>query len=319
MQPIRSTFADTICPDLLVGLTVSDDAAVYKINEDTAIIQTLDFFTPIVDDPYDYGSIAAANSLSDVYAMGGEVILALNICGFPSCLPLDVLKEILLGGAQKVKEANGILVGGHTIEDNEPKYGLSVTGKVHPDRILTKGGAKSGDILVLSKPLGTGIITTAGKAKQAKQEHITQAIVSMKKLNKNAASFYQEVGVHACTDITGFSIIGHSLEIAEKSDVTIHLDFRDIPFLDGAKEYAGEWLFPAGSSTNEKCYRNNITFHDISPEIQQLLFTPETSGGLIAAVAPDKIEKLMDLFEKNNEQCCVVGRVAEGKPHIVVA
>ena len=204
LRPLRDLFHAEDYPSLLVGLNVADDAAIYQINEEVAVIQTLDFFTPVVDDPYDYGAIAAANACSDVYAMGGEVVLALNICGFPTTLPPTTISEILRGGAEKVKEAGGVIAGGHTIDDDEPKYGLAVMGLVHPQRILTKGGGQPGDTLLLTKPLGVGIITTAFKADAADPAHLATAVTSMKRLNRRAAQLLREVGLHACTDITGF-------------------------------------------------------------------------------------------------------------------
>jgi selenide,water dikinase len=301
-------------PELLVGLDVSDDAAVYKINDEVAVIQTLDFFTPVVDDAYDYGAIAAANSMSDVYAMGGEVVLALNICGFPPDLPPEIISEILLGGAEKVAEAGGALAGGHTVDAKEPTYGLSVMGLVHPDHVLTKGGARPGDALVLTKPLGVGIITTVLKAGIAGPDHVAAAVASMKKLNQQAARFIQQVGVHACTDVTGFALLGHGYEMAERSDARFRFYFDRVPFLDGAKQYADDNLFPGGSCRNQDAYEQWVDFAPgISEEMQLLLFTPETSGGLLVAVSPDRLEKLSALFAKAAHPCWVIGDVVEGE------
>ena len=301
-------------PELLVGLEVSDDAAVYKINDEVAVIQTLDFFTPVVDDAYDYGAIAAANAMSDIYAMGGEVALALNICGFPADLPPEIISEILLGGAEKVAEAGGALAGGHTVDAQEPTYGLSVMGLVHPDHVLTKGGARPGDALVLTKPLGVGIITTVLKAGIADPDHVTAAVASMKKLNQQAAQFIQQVGVHACTDITGFALLGHSYEMAERSDARFRLYFDRMPFLGGAKQYADDNLFPGGSSRNRDAYEQWVDFAPgISEEMQLLLFTPETSGGLLVAVSPDRLEMLSALFAKAAHPHWVIGEVVDGE------
>jgi selenide, water dikinase len=314
LRPLQNIFRAQDYPDLLVGLEISDDAAVYKISNDIAIIQTLDFFTPIVDDPYTYGAIAAANSMSDVYAMGGEVVLALNICGFPCGLPPEMITEILRGGAEKVREAGGIIAGGHTIDDKEPKYGLSVLGRIHPDHILTKAGAQPGDLLALTKPLGVGIITTAAKGEVADLSHVTAAIESMKKLNMTAARLLQQAGVHACTDITGFALLGHSCEMAEKSGVHLHFSLNQIPFLDGAKDYANEWLFPGGSTRNQQYYKHNVEFGaGISEEMQQLLFTPETSGGLLTAFPAYKAELIKALFAEAHHPFWIVGEVHEGK------
>ena len=313
LRPLQGLFPASQYPELLVGLEISDDAAVYRLTADVAIILTLDFFTPVVDDPYDYGAVAAANALSDVYAMGGQVAVALNICGFPSDLPSEIVTEILRGGAEKVREAGGVLAGGHTIADNEPKYGLAVMGLVHPDKILTKGGARPGDLLVLTKPLGVGIITTALKSGVADTGHVGPAIASMKKLNRRAAQLFQEIGVHACTDITGFALLGHGHEMAERSGARFIFQLDRIPFLDGAKQYAEAWLFPGGTCRNQQAYGRWVHFAPAIPEeMQQLLFTPETSGGLLAAVVPDKVDFLVDLFG-GEEDVWVIGEVADGE------
>ena len=318
LQPIKDIFKSQDFPELLIGLDVSDDAAVYKINDKTAIIHTLDFFTPVVDDPYDYGAIAAANSLSDVYAMGGEVRLALNICGFPPDLPQEIIIEILRGGAEKVAEAGAVLAGGHTINDKEPKYGLSVIGFVHPNEIITKSGAKPGDILILTKPLGVGVIATALKNDAVNPKHLEAAVKSMKKLNRKAAEILHQANAHACTDITGFSIIGHSNEIAEKSNVQICLNLKKLPFIEGAKEYAKKQLFPCGSRNNEEYYKHHVNFAPgIRKEIQMLLFTPETSGGLLVAVAPENLVTLLKKFDEEGENYWIVGVVKEGKGIVV--
>jgi selenide,water dikinase len=305
-------------PNLLVGLAVSDDAAVYKVSDELAIIQTLDFFPPVVDDPYDYGAIAAANAMSDIYAMGGEVVLALNINTFPPELPSAILTQILRGGGEKVAEAGGAVAGGHTVDDTEPKYGMSVMGVVHPDRVLTKAAAQPGDALILTKPLGVGIITTVLKAGIADPAHVGPAIESMKRLNRQASQLIQhsdlEGAVRACTDITGFALLGHSYEMAEKSGVQLRFTLAKLPFLDGAIEYADQWLFPAGTCSNERAYQHNVTFDaGIPEEVQQLLYTPETSGGLLAAVPPDRLETLLALFEQADHPCWVVGEVVEGE------
>ncbi len=301
-------------PDLLVGLEVSDDAAVYKINDNVAVIHTLDFFPPVVDAPYDYGAIAAANAMSDIYAMGGVVVLALNICGFPSELPSEIIAEILRGGAEKVAEAGGILAGGHTIDAKEPTYGLSVMGFVHPDRVLTKAGARPGDVLVLTKPLGVGIITTALKGQVADPAHVAAAVETMKKLNRDAARLVQQVGVNACTDVTGFALLGHGYEMAEKSGVRLRFYVDKLPFLDGAMQYAEDWLFPGGSCRNQQFYGQWVDFAPgISEEKQMLLFTPETSGGLLVAVPPEKLETLAALFADEGHPCWAVGEVLEGE------
>ncbi len=314
LRPLQNLFRAQDYPELLVGLEISDDAAVYKISDEIAVIQTLDFFTPVVDDAYDYGAIAAANAMSDVYAMGGQVALALNICGFPPNLPPEIISEILRGGAEKVREAGGVLAGGHTIDDNEPKYGLAVMGLIHPDRILTKAGARPGDVLALTKPLGVGIITTAAKGDAADPAHVAAAVESMKKLNRQAARLVQQIGVHACTDITGFALLGHGYEMAEKSGVRLRFHVDRLPFLEGAKGYAEQWLFPGGACRNQQCYERHVEFAPgISDEMRQLLFTPETSGGLLVAVPPDKVERLTALFASEGQACWIVGEVTEGQ------
>jgi len=301
-------------PELLVGLEVSDDAAVYRISDEVAVIQTLDFFTPVVDDPYDYGAIAAANAMSDVYAMGGEVVLALNICGFPPELPPEVVGEILRGGADKIVEAGGVLAGGHTIDAKEPTYGLSVMGLIHPDRVLTKAGARPGDVLVLTKPLGVGIVTTALKGEVADPAHVAAAVESMKALNRDAVRLIQRVGVHACTDVTGFALLGHGYEVAEKSGVRLRFHVEKLPFVKGAVGYAEQWLFPGGTCNNERAYEHAVHFAPgIPEEMQQLLYTPETSGGLLAAVPADRLGTLTTLFAEEAHPCWVVGEVMEGE------
>ena len=312
LRPLDGIFNAWDFPDLLVGMEISDDAAVYKISDEVAIIQTLDFFTPVVDDPYEYGAIAAANSMSDVYAMGGEVTLALNICGFPCGLDPEILTEILRGGAEKVREAGGIIAGGHTIDVKEPLYGLSVLGRAHPDKIFTKAAARPGDALILTKPLGVGVITTAAKGEAAAPAHVNGAIASMKKLNRDASRILQKIGVRAATDITGFALLGHASEMAEKSGVNLRFSLNAIPFLEGAKEYANQWLFPGGAGRNQKCYESRVEFaSDIPEEMRQLLFTPETSGGLLAAVPADKIALAENLFTEAGHAFWLVGEVRD--------
>jgi selenide,water dikinase len=301
-------------PNLLVGLETSDDAAVYRINDEVAIVQTIDFFTPIVDDPYDYGAIAAANAMSDVYAMGGEVTLALNVCGFPPDLPAGVVGEILLGGAEKIAEAGGVLAGGHTIDAKEPTYGLAVMGLVHPDRVWTKGGAQPGDALILTKPLGVGVVTTALKGGVADPAHVAEAVESMQRLNRDGARLIGQIGANACTDITGFALLGHALEMAHKGGVRLRFFFDKMPFVNGAVRYAEDNLFPGGSCNNQRAYEQHVDFEPgLSEEMQLLLFTPETSGGLLAAISPTRLETLLDLFTEADHPCWVVGEVTEGE------
>lgn len=299
--------------NLLVGLEHADDAAVYLIREETAIVFTIDFFTPIVDDPYDYGAIAAANAMSDVYAMGGEVVLALNVSCFPADLPLEIAREILRGGAEKVYEAGGVIAGGHTVEDREPKYGLAVMGLVHPDRITTKGGARPGDVLVLTKPLGVGIVTTALKSDVAEARSIAEAVASMARLNREAARATSGGAFHAVTDITGFGLLGHAWEMAERSGAGMRFKFEALPFVYGAQALADDWLFPAGANKNEAAYRSHVRFARLSTEMQMLLFTPETSGGLLVALPADEVDLFGSRCAALDQPYWVVGEVLEGE------
>jgi selenide,water dikinase len=313
LRPLEKMFHIERYPNLLVGLGTSDDAAVYKVGDEMAVIQTIDFFTPIVDDAYDYGAIAAANAMSDVYAMGGEVVLALNVCGFPPDLPAWVVGEILRGGADKIVEAGGVLAGGHTIDAKEPTYGLAVMGLIHPDCVWTKGGARPGDVLILTKPLGVGMVTTALKGGVADPGHVAEAVASMKRLNKQAAQLIGHCSATACTDITGFALLGHGYEMAQKGGVRLRFAFEQLPFVDGAAMYAEDNLFPGGSCNNQRAYARCVEFAPgLSEEMQLLLFTPETSGGLLAAVSPQKLGPLLDRFAEVDHPCWVVGDVAAG-------
>ena len=278
-------------PNLLVGLGSPDDAAVYRLNDEQALIQTVDFFTPIVDTPYEYGAIAAANALSDVYAMGGEVLFALNIAALPPDLPTDMMAEILRGGADVVRSVGAAIAGGHTIQDKEPKYGLAVTGLVHPDRILTKGGARPGDALVLTKPLGTGTITTALKRGLVAPAHLDAAIASMMRLNRAASQAAQAAGARSATDITGFGLIGHASEMAEAAGVRFRIRFDALPWLPGALGYAEAWVFAGGAHNNHAFYNPLVTYTRPVLDWQEtLLHDPQTSGGLLVAVAPERVD-----------------------------
>jgi selenide,water dikinase len=311
LRPLADMFQPEQFPQLLVGLgDLRDDAAVYRVSDDQAVIATVDFFTPIVDDPYTYGAIAATNALSDVYAMGGRVIMALNICCLSECLPPEVITEILRGGAEKVAEAGAVLVGGHSVDDREPKYGLVALGFVHPQRIWTKGGAHVGDALVLTKCLGVGIITTVLKAGAAEVEHVNGAVASMLKLNRRAAELLATVDVHACTDVTGFALLGHGSEMAGQSNACLRFNASALPFLPGAQEYADMWLFPGGTARNQQVYAPRVSFADgVAEELQQLLFTPETSGGLLAAIPAAQVPDLQARFQAAGEPLWVIGEV----------
>jgi len=295
-----------------VGLESPDDAAVYQIAEDKALIFTTDFFTPVVDDPYTYGAVAAANAMIDVYAMGGQVLLALSIAAFPPKLPGEVLGEIMRGAAEKVAEAGGVIAGGHTIDDDEPKFGLAVMGVVHPDRVGKKAGARPGDQLLLTKPLGVGIVTTAAKGDQADPAHVQAAIECMLELNARAADLIQRVGFHAVTDITGFGLLGHAYEMAAPSTVRFRFFFESLPFLPGAKDYADLWLFPGGSCNNQRTYEQHVDFSGLSEEMEMLLWTPETSGGLLVALPPAEADGLVELYRAAGEPVWHVGEVVEG-------
>lgn len=304
---------------MLVGLNSPDDAAVYRISDDQAIIFTTDFFTPVVDDPYTYGAVAAANAMSDVYAMGGQVILALSIAAFPPKLPASVISEILRGAAEKMAEAGGVIAGGHTIDDDEPKFGLAVMGTVHPSRVGRKGGARPGDRLLLTKPLGVGIITTAAKGDQADPVHLDGAIQSMLQLNRKAAELAQQVSFHAMTDITGFALLGHGYEMASHSGARLRFDFARLPFLEGARDYAEQWLFPGGTCNNERTFGEYVTFRGIAEEMQQLLYTPETSGGLLIALPPAEADRLEELCRQAGQSVWRIGQVVEGEGIDVVS
>jgi len=299
--------------NLIVGLDTSDDAAVYKINDDSAVILTMDFFTPVVDEPYMFGQVAAANSLSDVYAMGGKPLTAMNIVCFPNCLSIDVLGQILKGGADKVLEAGAVIAGGHSVEDNEPKYGLSVMGVVHPDKVVTNSGAKAGDVLILTKPLGLGILNTAIKADLLEAETINIAVNTMSYLNKDACEAMMIVGVNSCTDITGFGLLGHALEMAEGSQVTMEIWSDYIPIIKESLELARMGIIPGGAYKNESYIGDKVIFNnDIKQEIKDILYDPQTSGGLLISVSEDKSEKLMKLLkEKNKTSFNIIGKVKE--------
>ena len=291
-------------PNLLVGLGSPDDAAVYRLNDEQALIQTVDFFTPIVDTPYEYGAIAAANALSDVYAMGGEVLFALNIAALPPDLPTDMMAEILRGGADVVRSVGAAIAGGHTIQDKEPKYGLAVTGLVHPDRILTKGGARPGDALVLTKPLGTGTITTALKRGQVAPAHLDAAIASMMRLNRVASQAAQAAGARSATDITGFGLIGHASEMAEAAGVRFRIRFDALPWLPGALGYAEAWVFAGGAHNNHAFYNPLVTYTRPVLDWQEtLLHDPQTSGGLLVAVAPERLDVFLRVLRRARSAC----------------
>jgi len=299
-------------PDLLVGLEQADDAGVYRLTPEVALIQTVDFFTPVVNDPYQFGQIAAANALSDVYAMGGRPLTALNIAIFPlKTTPPEVLKAILKGGMDKVHEAGALLVGGHSVEGPEIIYGLAVTGVVHPDKILTKAGAKAGDHLVLTKPLGTGVIATALKGRAASPEAEAAAIEVMSRLNRDAAEALEGLAVHAVTDVTGFGLLGHGLELARASQAELTIYAGRVPILPWAREYAGMGLVPGGSHANRRfCEKHLQVDPGVSPVDLDLLSDAQTSGGLLVALAPVDAPVYLDrLQERGVAQAALIGEV----------
>ena len=279
-------------PNLLVGFDKSDDASVYKVTDELALVQTVDFFPPIDDDPYTFGQIAATNALSDVYAMGGEPKLALNIMAVPDSLPKEAVHALLRGGYDKVYEAGAIITGGHSILDDEPKYGLAVTGFVHPDRLLTNSGAKPGDVLFLTKPLGVGILTTAAKAELLEPEELRRVTVLMTTLNKGARDVMVKYRVHACTDVTGFGLLGHGLEMAQGSDTELHLQTAGLDFLPRALDFAGMGILPAGMYRNRSFAADFVEPGQVPLAVQDARYDPQTSGGLLIAVHPDDADAM---------------------------
>lgn len=304
-----------------MGIDTSDDAAVYKIDEDKAVILTTDFFTPIVDDPYTFGQIAAANSLSDVYAMGGRPITAMNIVCFPTCLPMNILKEILRGGADKVAEAGAIVVGGHSVEDEEPKFGLSVMGMVHPGKVTANSGAKPGDMLILTKPLGVGILNTAIKAGITDETTYKKAVESMSYLNRDACEAMMKAGINGCTDVTGFGLLGHAYEMAEASNVSLEIWSDYLPIIKESIGFAKMGIIPAGTYNNEGYIGKHVHFAgSIKQEIRDIMYDPQTSGGLLISVPEENSEKLLEELRKNNKtEFNLIGKVkAKGEYAIKV-
>lgn len=290
-----------------------DDAAVWRLDDERALVVTTDFFTPVVDTPYEYGAIAAANSLSDIYAMGGKPFLALNIAALPPDLPPEISGEILRGGAEKCREAGVVVAGGHTVQDKEPKFGLVALGLVHPQKMMTKNGAKPGDALVLTKPLGFGVTTTALKRGVATPEDVRDAVDWMSRLNAKAGQLASEFGICAGTDITGFSLLGHGWEMANASGVRFRFKFDRIPFISCARKYAEQWIFPGGSADNRLFYGKQVHFDkQISEMEQMLLFDAQTSGGLLLSVPAEKISAFQERAAALEQSVWVVGEVAPG-------
>ena len=315
LRPLSGLFAAGNYPSLLAGLDAPDDALVWKLDDERALVQTADFFPPVVDDPYAYGAIAAANALSDIYAMGAEPLFALNLVGFPDTVDPKVLAEILRGGAEKVKEAGAVIAGGHTITDSEPKYGLAVTGMVRPDRLLKKGGARPGDVLLLTKPIGTGIVTTAAQRDKATPEQLEAAVASMTRLSATASRILVEShpAVHALTDITGFSLVGHAHEMAHLSGCALRFTWDALPLLPGALELARAGVATGGGQRNLDYYGDFVDYRR-SCEMWELsvLFDPQTSGPLLAAVDPVEAPRVADRLRSRGEPAWVVGEAIEG-------
>ncbi len=305
---------------LIVGLETSDDAAVYKVSDDKAIILTLDFFTPVVDDPYTFGKIAAANSLSDIYAMGGEPTVAMNIVCFPQCEDMAILREILRGGSDKVTESGAILVGGHTVDDMEPKYGLSVTGEVHPDKVRANSHVEVGDVLILTKPIGTGILNTAIKGEIADEKDYEEAVLVMEYLNKYPADALKKIDVNGVTDVTGFGLLGHVLEMAKGSGCSIEIDGESVPMLRNAREYANMGIIPAGMYKNLDYISPDVSVSEgVKQDILDVLYDPQTSGGLLISVPQQRASELIEELRNCKALCYdIIGRAVEKKEKYVI-
>lgn len=296
--------------NLLIGYDSHDDAAVYKVNDEQAIVQTLDFFPPMVDDPYIFGQIAATNALSDIYAMGGRVLTALNIVCFPEKMDLNILGQIMMGGAEKVQEAGGSLAGGHSIVDDSVKYGLSVTGIIHPDKILANNGCREGDVLILTKKLGVGLICTANRVQEASAQDMEEAIASMTTLNKYAAEILHSHTVHACTDVTGFGFLGHLHEMLDGRWSAV-IESGEIPFMEGAYHAAEEFYLTAAAQRNRNHVQAYVSFEKIPFAMEEILFDPQTSGGLLAAVDAGEAEQIVKELQAIGLPAKIVGRVTK--------
>lgn len=305
--------------NLLVGLDTSDDAAVYKVSDDVAIIQTLDFFTPVVDDPYLFGQIAAANALSDIYAMGGTAKVAMNIVAFPNCLPPSVLGDIMKGGADKVAESGALLIGGHSIQNDVPLYGLSVTGFVHPEKIQKNYGAKEGDILIITKQVGTGIVSTAAKVDMASKEAEEEAIKVMTTLNRLPKEIMDNYPVHACTDVTGFGLLGHGVEMAEPSEVSFELYADEIPYVTESMSLAEMGMIPEGAYKNKKYFDSKVDLSGVKEVYGDLLFDPQTSGGLLYAVEAKYGEEIIKALKGSSlaTEVAIIGKVVPKKEKLI--
>lgn len=304
---------------MLVGLSAPDDAAVWRLDESRVLVVTTDFFTPVVDEPYQFGAIAAANSLSDIYAMGARPFMALNVAAMPVDLDPDIISEIFRGGAEKVKQAGAVIAGGHSVQDKEPKYGLVALGMAEEKKLFTKDRARPGDILVLTKPLGTGVTTTALIRDKGTPEHEEEAVKWMTLLNSAASELASMVGVRAATDITGFGLIGHGIEMAEASDVDLEIRFQQVPFFSGAGDYAKLGTFPGGTLDNQKFFGDRVEFEAGITEAEQLLlFDAQTSGGLLLAVPEEQIDGMVDRAASDEIPFWRIGTVRDGSGKLIV-
>ncbi len=299
-------------PRVLVDFDLMDDAGVYQLTDELALVQTVDFFTPIADDPFTFGQIAVTNALSDVYAMGAKPLTALSVACFPEDLEPEILAQILKGGESKLKEAGVALLGGHTVNDKELKYGLSVTGTVHPNRVLTNAGAEIGDLLILTKPLGTAVLTTALKRGIVSEEEINECILSMATLNKAAMEAMIKIGVNGCTDITGFGLIGHGVEMAKAANLQLEFSWDKLPLLPQVMEYIKKGAVPGGTYSNQEYFQEDVFLPSRTADEKLLLFDPQTSGGLLIAVSAELAEDLLDLINSQQPiKGAIVGRVKE--------
>lgn len=314
------TSDDNLDPRLVVGLEQPDDAVVYRLNGDLYLVVSVDFFGPVVDDAYTYGAVAAANAISDIYAMGGDPFLALNLASFPADMPPEIAGAILRGGLEKAREAGVIVAGGHTMDEKEPKYGLVVLGTLAPERMLLKGGASVGERLVLTKPLGSGIIATCIKAGLTPPDVVTEITNWMLRLNRDAITAVHATHARAATDITGFGFLGHAVEMARESGVRFRVRADRIPILDAARRFAEDWLFPGGASSNEEYFNRWVTFGpDIPEETQMLLFDPQTNGGILASIPPDEMSLFAARSHELQQPYWEIGDVIEGEPGVKVA
>lgn len=315
LEKVLKSMPAVVSKELLVGLDTRDDAAIFKMDERKALVQTVDFFTPIVDDPYLFGQIAAANALSDIYAMGGKPLTAMNLAGFPCLMDLRILADILRGGRDKVEEAGAIVVGGHTVEDAEPKYGLSITGIIDPKDVVTISAAKRGDRLILTKPLGVGILSTALKGEFISEGDMREAIDGMRHLNEDASQAMKKVGVKACTDITGFGLLGHLHTMVKESGVSAIIEAAAVPVWPGACEHAQQGLVPAGAAKNRDYLKSTVSFDSaVDPIMQDILFDPQTSGGLLIAVEEERVNQLLELLKEARTLAkAIIGEITTDK------